>query len=109
MSRETQIIVPAYRSGTLVDFGIRRVRAVEGVLQIRSGETLVSADNLNFRLAGEAGAQQFKTGRDGRFYIEDLAAGVYRGEIPSANCRFSLTVPVSNESVVALPGVNICD
>ena len=114
MSRETQTITPAYRSGTLVDFGIRRINAVEGVINLRADKEPVAAENVTVHLTGADGRRQFMTGRGGRYYVEDLAAGDYRGEIrsPGRTCTFSLAVPGTEKTVGAIVttlGASLCE
>jgi len=111
MARESQSVTPAYRSGTLVDFGIHRVRALEGVIRLRVGTELKDADNLNVRLTGAGPEREFTTGRGGRYYVEGLTPGSYRAEIeaPGARCAFTLSVPASEEVVLTLPGASICE
>ena len=94
-----RVVAPPYRSGSLLAFDVRRLRAVEGAVLMRSNEGLRPAEHMLMRV----GAQETLTGRDGRYYIEDLAPG--RHEAQLGDCRFFLDVPDSREPVVTLPEV----
>jgi len=106
-----RVVAPAYRSGSLLGFDVRKLRAVEGVLLVRSEEGPRPAANAQVTLLRDGRVEEFSTGRDGRFYIEDLAPGRYEARLQSGarECRFALTVPASNEPILSLPGVTACD
>jgi len=102
-----RVVAPPYRSGSLLNFDVRRVRAVEGVISLRNGP----AENTRFSLSREGREEQFITGRGGRYYIEDLAPGSYDAVLHSEgrDCRFSLRVPKSMDTLTVLPEVTACD
>ena len=95
-----RVVAPPYRSGSLLAFDVRRLRAVEGVLNLRSG---IRAENLSFTLDG----QERFTGRDGRYYLEDLAPGRHQAQL--GDCPFFIDVPKSMEALTALPEVTACE
>jgi outer membrane usher protein len=96
-----RVVAPPYRSGSLLAFDVRRLRAVEGVIATHG----VPAENLRFTIEGVA--EEFATGRDGRYYIEGLAAGSHAGTLRSggSECRFTLRVPESTEALTRLAEV----
>jgi outer membrane usher protein len=98
-----RVVVPAYRSGSLLRFDVRRLRAVEGVLLRRSREGLRPAAFAQGRIGG----QEFLTGSDGRYYLEDLPPGRHAGRL--GDCTFSIDVPASDQPVVTLPGAIACE
>jgi outer membrane usher protein len=98
-----RVVVPAYRSGSLLHFDVRRLRAVEGVLLVRSRQGLRPAENALVQI----GEQQVMTGRGGRYYIEDLPPGRHQARL--GDCRFFIVVPDSNEPVATLPEVIACE
>ena len=95
-----RVVAPPYRSGSLLAFDVRRLHAVEGVLNVRDG---VRAENQRFTLNGE---ERF-TGRDGRYYIDDLPAGSYDAVLHSdgRDCRFTLRIPEPVAALTELPEV----
>ena len=97
------VVAPAYRSGSLLRFDVRRQRAVDGVLLVRSSEGLRPAENARVRI----GEREFTTGRDGRYYVEDLAPGRHQAQLGA--CRFFIVVPDSAEPVATLPEALACD
>lgn len=109
IDRMQRVVSPPYRSGSLVRFDLRRLRAVEGLLRLRSRAGAVRpAEHAEVRLA--AGGD-FVTGRDGRFYLEDLAPGSHPAvlEFEGRECRFMLEVPESSAPIARLPEVTACD
>jgi len=93
-----RVVAPAYRSGALLAFDVRRMRAVEGVILLKGRP----AENAPFSLGG----RESITGRGGRYYLEDLPPGRHEGRLGA--CRFFLEVPKSVEAVTLLPEV-ACD
>jgi len=106
------IVSPPLRSGVLVDFKARRVRAVVGRLVIvRDGKRVPFAD-----APGEIAVPGGKpvpayAARDGSFYIEGLKTGTYRGEVSGrlGRCAFSLRVPAATEAVTDLGTLECAD
>ncbi len=112
MGSDNYAVKPAYRSGVRVNFGLRQVHALAGVLRVRNGADTVTADNLVVTLhrSGQA-PLQFQVGRAGQFYMEDISPGEYHGQVASAerNCSFALVVPDSQELVFTMPGDLVCE
>ena len=111
--RERQrAVVPAYRSGTYVDFGARAIRAIAGFLW-RAGPsgTRTPAANVAVVLSGDAGTVSLETGSAGDFYAENVAVGRYTGKLAiegrTLECR--LEVPRFSEPVFEVPGGITCE
>jgi outer membrane usher protein len=106
-----RVVAPAYRSGSLLGFDVRKLRAVEGVLSVASEKGPRPAENAYVTLRRDGRVQEFSTGRDGRYYIEDLAPGRYEARLQSGarECRFTLSVPVSKDAILSLPEVIACE
>ena len=95
------IVSPALRSGVLLDFRARAVRAVAG--------RLIDTDN---RPVGDAQGEvsvgderrELMTSSDGSFYLEEMEPGRYEGEARrgAASCRFALEVPPSEDAVTEM-------
>ena len=82
-------------SGVQVSLAPVRVNVTLEVGPLESRvEVLAPADNARFSVEGRAG--EFITGRDGRYYIEDLPPGRYDARLHAngRDCRFTLRVPV---------------
>lgn len=94
-----RVVAPAWRSGSLLYFDVRRMRAVEGTIFLKGKP----AEHALVRIGG----QETMTGRDGRYYLEDLAPGRHEGRI--GVCRFFIDVPKSIEAVTTLPKVVACE
>ena len=99
------IVSPPLRSGVLVDFKARRVRAVVGrLMTLRGGKRVPFADAPGeIEVPGGKPVPAYAA-RDGSFYVEGLASGTYRGEVSGklGRCAFTLRVPPSSEAVTDL-------
>jgi outer membrane usher protein len=112
MGKSIYTVKPTYRSGVGVNFGLRSVHGLDGVIRLRTATGTATADNWLVTLTHDGNLEQdFQIGRDGRFYLENIAPGDYQGEIPTTPnaCRFTLQVPVTQEIVFTLPGDLICE
>lgn len=112
MGREFYTVKPAYRSGVHVDFGLRRIRALDGVLRWHTKAETPTADHQHVNLTQDGKiVQAFQVGSKGHFYLENIKPGSYLGSIRSDehSCSFSLQVPDQQETVYTLPGDLICE
>lgn len=104
-------IAPAYRSGTIVDFGIRQVRAAAGMAWLVEGGQRTPIKARQWVLSGPAGRLQIETGSAGDFYLEDAPPGLYGGTLEangrSRACR--LAVPEFSEPVHELKEGIVCE
>lgn len=109
--REKFTVTPALRSGVLLDFGVRRMRALAGTIRLGTGFEKQDGDNLPVRLLRGGVARDFMTGREGRYYVEDIAPGDYRGEVQTlqGRCSFKLSVPESTDPILTLAEVSVCE
>lgn len=111
IGRDFYTVKPAYRSGVRVNFGLRRVRALDGVIRWRNGSQTPTADDLVLTLSKSAGnAQTLQIGRAGYFYVENLEPGSYQASMqtPAGSCSFTLQVPDSPDIVSTLPNDLVC-
>ncbi len=102
---ETRFIVsPSLRSGMLLDFKARQVKAVAGRLVRREADVVHPFGDANGSVNVEGNALPILTAQDGSFYVENVTAGRYQGEATrrGERCRFELRVPESREIVVDL-------
>jgi outer membrane usher protein len=75
-------VLPVFRSGTVVDFGGTRIRAVAGIAwQVGPNGTRVPIPGRRWTLRGPAGTLNVETGKAGDFYLENAAPGRYAGEL----------------------------
>jgi len=112
MGKEFFTVKPAYRSGVDVNFGLRRVQGLDGVIRMRVGNDTPTADDriVTFTRDGKL-EQETQLGRAGHLYLESISPGEYRGEIKtgSGSCSFVMQVPQTDEVVFTLPGDLICE
>lgn len=111
IAERRKTIAPAYRSGTVVDFGGRKLSAVAGMAWLLTGGQRTPIAARSWHLQGPAGAVTIETGSAGDFYLENAATGSYRGELQAgqrtATCR--LTIPPFDEAVHELKEGIICE
>jgi outer membrane usher protein len=102
----SETIAPAFRSGTLVEFAVRRSLGVVGRLQ--RGEAAI--EYRAGRLQVGAASAPFQTGADGEFYLEDMVPGTYAGSIvtESGTCTFAVVVPDATGPLIELPEAVRC-
>jgi outer membrane usher protein FimD/PapC len=111
MTEKRRIIAPSYRSGTIVDFGVRKVNAVAGTAWQAGAGGRAPIAARSWTMAGAAGSLVIETGSAGDFYLENAAAGVYTGTLRIADqslaCR--MTVPEFPEPVHELKEGVVCE
>jgi outer membrane usher protein len=102
----SQTIAPAFRSGTLVEFGVRRSLGVVGRLQ--RGEAGI--EYRTGRLQVGSASQRLQTGAGGEFYLEDVGPGSYAGSIETeqGTCAFTIVVPDATGPLLELPEAVRC-
>lgn len=104
-------VTPPYRSGAVVHFGGRKLRAVAGMAwQVDGGQRLPIASR-SWTLAGKQGKLAVDTASAGDFYLEDAAPGSYTGPLELGGKAYScrLEVPASADAVQELKEGIICE
>jgi outer membrane usher protein FimD/PapC len=104
-------IAPAYRSGTVVEFGGRRLRAYTGTAVLLRGGKSTPIAARAWTLSGAGGSVKVETERVGEFYVEDVPPGKYTGslEVDGKSYACRLTLPDSPEAVMELKEGVICE
>lgn len=100
-------ISPAFRSGSLIEFPVKRFQAVTGRLRIGTAEMQGAAESAEFaevKMDVDGSVVTFSTGRDGEFYLEDIPPGSYAAgaEFEGRGCTLEITIPESDEVVIDL-------
>lgn len=100
-----RVAVPAFRSGTVVEFPVRQARGAAFRLLLTSGQPVPAAAAV--QVAGDE--RDFRVGNDGRTYVEDLAIGANRLTVRWAegSCRFEVVLPDNAEPLPELGDI-IC-
>jgi outer membrane usher protein len=108
-SSSDKVISPMTRSGTLIQFAIRKNRAVLGVLvTLRDGKPQA----LEFReialVRGDTVIESF-TARRGEFYVEGVEPGAYRLRLDGdPSCTARINVPERAEAMIDV-GTVVCE
>lgn len=108
---QRRTIAPAYRSGTVVDFGGSRLRALAGYAwQVEGGRRTPIAART-WRMKGPAGTLDIETGTAGDFYLENAPPGDYSGTVQVGERTYAcrLTVPDFAEAVMELKEGILCE
>lgn len=101
-------VSPSLRSGALVAFSATRIQAISGKLKTLRGQQAVALEHQNASFMLQGKSQEFRTGRGGEFYLENVPAGRYAAQasLPGGGrCSFELVIPDSAEMLVELPDV----
>lgn len=111
MTERRRTIAPSYRSGTIVDFGVRKVNAVAGMAWQAGAGDRKPIVARSWTMSGDAGSVTIETGSAGDFYLENAEAGVYTGSLKiqdrAYTCR--MTVPQFPEPVHELKEGLVCE
>ena len=104
-------IAPAFRSGTVVDFGLRKINAVTGTAWQVQADRRTPIGSRAWTIGGPAGQLKIETGSNGEFYVEDAPAGTYTGVVDIGGRQYScrLAVPVFPEPVLELKEGMACE
>ena len=96
---QARVVLPE-RSGTVIRFASRRLRALAA--QLVSGEQPLARARVWIGSTGQI-IETF-TGPEGELYLEDLAPGAHHGEVESdkGRCRFDLQMPHHDAVLVEL-------
>lgn len=106
-----KVVSPPLRSGSLIPFEVKRFRAVTGTLGVRRDGGWKPAEYVEVRLTADGKAVSFPTGKGGEFYIEDLDPGTHPGLVEQGEerCRFEMTVPATDDTIIDLGRVTCED
>ena len=104
-------VSPWHRGGAVVNFAINRVQAFIGTLYLVSKEkerTPAELAGLEIELPDRK--ESVIIGKGGEFYLENVPPGSYKARVFSdkLDCRFTLDIPQSNETIVDL-GEHTCN
>lgn len=107
-----RVISPPYRSGSHVEFTVRRALGLVGRLHARTGAGApvpLEYDQARFMVDGVERA--FPTGAEGEFYLEDLPPGRYAGSARAGDraCRFEIVVPDAPGPMAELAEPVVCE
>lgn len=100
---------PAYRSGTVVRIGARRVRAYVGTLRLAGSAAGAPAFGLA-TISTAHGDLTSDIGSDGRFYFDALEPGTYTMHVRYAGgaCAVEMLVVPQSAAVVTNLGTSVC-
>jgi outer membrane usher protein len=94
-------VVPAPRSGGVVDFGPTRMRAVIGRLVVGDEGAL---EHAMLSIEGLTADLSWRSGLDGEFYLENIPAGRHSMKAVVGGRRYecAITVPESEDAMIKL-------
>jgi outer membrane usher protein len=104
IDRTSQDVVPEYRSGEIVEFRMKRVLPVTGVLSVLiKGQAVVPAYGIIEVRDGNTKATS-DIGENGEFYFENLAPGTHDAHIQfkGGECSFQIDVPATQAKFLKL-------
>lgn len=103
-------VSPPLRSGSLIRFNVSRIQAVTGHLRVMLGAESRPVEYLDLSVVVNGRAEIFPIGKDGEFYLENLKAGRNhaRFDFEGRRCEFDLAVPDSQEMLIELGELHVC-
>lgn len=104
-------IAPPLRSGSLIRFNVRRMQALTGYLRVKVGLELRPVEYLDLTVTARGKSEIFPTGKGGEVYLENLQPGSYRAsfDYDGRLCEFQLSVPDSQEMLIELGELDVCE
>lgn len=111
IARRRVTIAPPYKSGTLVEFGARKLRAVTGLAWVQEGGKRTPLAARSWVLRGAAGELRIETAPSGDFYLEDGPPGLYAGQLADDTRTYACTlrIPAFEEAVHELEEGIVCE
>ena len=105
-----QRISPAFRSGSRIEFGVRRIFSVAGKLIVSHGKRQFPLADYLAVLTHKGRRRVISTEIDGGFYLEDMEPGKYTGLaiVDGAVCQFELAVPETEGVIFDAKDILIC-
>lgn len=100
----SQTINPDYRGGVVVDFGLKRFRAVTGQIFIQSSEGKEALEFSTLKVNLASRTLEGLIGHGGEFYIENLPPGQHEGLVDymGSHCSVNLNIPDTDELMLDL-------
>lgn len=110
LGRKRVTIAPAYKSGTLVTFDGRKLRAVTGRAWIVEGDARTGVKSQAWTVSGPGGRLAIETAPSGDFYLEDGPPGRYTGTLQWNGKVYScaMNIPSFAEAVHELQDGLVC-
>jgi outer membrane usher protein len=111
IARTRVTIAPAYRSGSVVEFGGRKLRALTGLAWLVEGGKRKPVASRTWVLGGQDTQLKIETAPSGDFYLDDAPAGRYTGtmDIDGTSYKCRMTIPVFEEPVHELQEGILCE
>ena len=105
LSTNKVTVVPAVGAGLRVSFDLRKLSSAAGTLKAKTPEGLKPIENIELMLRSERTDDvKLRTGRDGRFEIDQIETGRYHLAAPLAEgqCGVYIDIPEKRPSVLEL-------
>lgn len=104
LSKVLMDVSPSLRSGAVVDFEAKRLRAATGRLFAKEDGRLRPLEYGDLGITVDGKETTYPTGRGGEFYVEDVSAGAYAASVEQGGKKyaFTLEVPDTGEAFVDL-------
>ncbi|HEX7888042.1 MAG TPA: fimbria/pilus outer membrane usher protein [Ramlibacter sp.] len=110
LARKRVTIAPAYKSGTLVNFGGKKLQAVTGHAWLQQAGGRKPIASRAWTVTGPGGRLAIETAPSGDFYLEDGPAGRYTGSVQVDGKVYScaMDIPSFTEAVHELRDGLVC-
>lgn len=110
IAQVVKYISPPLRSGSVVRFETKKIRAITGSLDVLLDGEPRPLEFHEVRMTVDGRDMTFPTGKGGEFYLEDVGAGSYRAMAVhrGRTCGVDLAIPATDEVIVDL-GRLVCE
>lgn len=104
-------VAPAFRSGTVVEFGGRSLRAVSGQAWLVQGGVRSPIASRAWSMRSADTTLGVATAREGEFYLEDAPPGRYAGSVEWQGKQYScrMDIPEFSQEVLELKEGVLCE
>ncbi len=97
-------IIPAPRSGAVVDFGLQRISAIFGRLVLREDDRTTPLEHISLSIDGLEADLSWRSGLNGEFYLENIPRGGHDllGRIDSQHYRCPIFLSATDQMLADL-------
>lgn len=107
MPEVRKYVSPSLRSGAVIDFAVRKIRAISGKLRVQLHGIVKPIEFQEVIVIIDGKEYATSTGRDGEFYLENVQPGRHRAVFMVNDHRYvyDMEIPASDKMIVDLGGI----
>ena len=104
ISKLSRRLSPSFRSGSVVEFDIKKIQGIVGNLYMLEEEGEVPVGSAIMLIHSKDGVIEGLVGSGGEFYVENVPFGKHPAQVMNKEqgCKFSIIIPDSDEMLIDL-------